>query len=72
MNYNIDNRIVGKENSLQEAASMMKELLSNLEWTWINSNDGVKDCNGKTRTQRLEIIDRSRKIISYLEEGISE
>jgi len=46
----------------------MEELLSNLEWTWLNSTDGVKDCNGKTRTQRLEIIDRSRKIISYLKE----
>jgi len=68
MNYNIDDRIVGKESNLQEAASMMEELLSNLEWTWLNSTDGVKDCNGKTRTQRLEIIDRSRKIISYLKE----
>jgi len=68
MNYNIDDRIVGKENSLQEAASMMAELLSNLEWTWINSTDGVKDCNGKTRTQKIEMVNRARNIISYLEE----
>ena len=68
MNYNIDDRIVGKESNLQEAASMMEELLSNLEWTWLNSTDGVKDCNGKTRTQKIEMVNRARNIISYLEE----
>ena len=68
MNYNIDDRIVGKENNLQEAASMMEELLSNLEWTWLNSSDGVKDCNGKTRTQKIEMVNRARNIITYLEE----